>query len=210
MQIKLWLVSVAACMLTGCSCYRWQGGLNHNSIFQNRPESKFVIDHISFEFAPETMNGMYVFRLCGEINDIGKQAFIANIMKALPEVYVDEAGAEHLDVVIKVTKGKHNSKRGRNFISLGVIWPMEFSSEWTYEVTVVRNGVRGKPIGFSWRYDEWRGWPWTLAVHFGYPDRDERFTESVTSRSVEYFELISEAKAKVLAKAIYKAAINKK
>ncbi len=210
MRMKGTYTALALCLFAGCQCYRWQGGVVDSTLFSERPEKPLWITDLSFEADV----GIDTSGFGGPWNDLKKQgvgSYVADVMAALPEVYSTNAVSEQISVVVKVMKNDSYFNFGKFIISLGFIWPEEMKESREYEVYVVRNGVRSNPVLLRTVEETWMGEPWTLAVHFAYPDRDERLSETVTGRGCFPIDLprtldLSRVKMKALAKAILLAA----
>lgn len=213
MRMKGTYTALALCLFAGCQCYRWQGGVVDSLLFSERPQKSLWITDLSFEADV----GIDTSGFGGPWNDLKKQgvaSYAADVMAALPEVYSTNAGSEQISVVVKVMKNDSYFNFGKFIISLGFIWPEEMKELREYEVYVVRNGVRSKPVLLRTVEEMWMGEPWTLAVHFSYPDRDERLSENIAGRAGSssgraYSEELPRVKMKALAKAILLAAQTK-
>ena len=213
MRMKSVFAVLALCLFAGCQCYRWQGGVVDSPLFSERPQKPLWITDLSFEADV----GIDTSGFGGPWNDLKKQgvaSYAADVMAALPEVYSTNAVSEQISVVVKVMKNDSYFNFGKFLISLGFIWPEETKESREYEVYVVRNGVRSKPVLLRTVEEMWMGEPWTLAVHFAYPDRDERLSENIVGRAGSssgraYSEELPRVKLKALAKAILLAAQTK-
>lgn len=193
--------------LTGCSSYRWQGGTLDAAIFDSKPEKKYCIESITFN-SDVDINTSYIGAFCKPwyfAKRTSDKEYISEIMSLAPEVFSDDPSAERISVNFKLVKASHQYHWFGWLITLGTIWPQTYACNTELEASITSSAEAKNVSRLAFKDEIWKGEIWTLAVHFGLPDRDESLSETITERyHISDQQKFKRAQQKVLAKAIIK------
>lgn len=197
--------------LTGCMSYRWHGGTLDAAIFDTKPEKKYFIESITFN-SDVDISTAGISAYCKPwyfAKTANEKEYLSELMSLAPEVFSDDPSAEHISVNFKVVKASRNEHAFGFLITLGAIWPIIDTNTAELETTITSSNNTGNASRIAFKEELWMGEPWTLAVYFLFPDRDESLSDSLTERFFDPYANVNNqkfkrAQQKVLAKAIIK------
>lgn len=192
--------------LTGCACYRWQGDALDAAMFDTKPTKKYCIENITFN-SDVDIDTCEMSSYCKPWyfpKKTSDKEYLSELMRLAPEVFSEDPSAERISVNFKLVSASQHFQWFPFMITLGTIWPMRGISNTEMEASITSFKEDKNVSRIAFKDELWVGEPWTLAVHFGFPDRDDSLSETVTGRRGVDALKVKRAQQKVLAKAIIK------
>ena len=171
---KCALIMICA-ILAGCVCNRWQGGTSQG-ISDSKVAGVYYLESITFDADIKTIG-----KQPGELPFIRKTVdeIRTGLASAYPDSFSDNKDrGEKIAIAATVRNCTLDHSFFGFIVTLGFIFPQTMRETCDFDISIVDDGRRQRSADLRTVNESWIGEPWTLAVYFSYPDRDESYSES--------------------------------